>query len=216
MENCNENDFWAFFEVEMDSNLEEDTNKLISLIGIVTGHVAVLVMIIGAFWPLFGVGTTTTTLSWWLYIFMSLGFVSLGFMVWGLLTWIWADGDTNEARVFRAWRTNFLAQGSHAILEFVIFTTWLIISLVPGPLTDWYSFAYFLSALVLGAGALYMMFFLKGWWYNVDEMGMMRCDENWNLFAVDDADWEPWWGEEEDEAVEEMVEEVEEEMEEEW
>jgi len=225
MGECNENDFWSWLEGPWEDNADEDTNKLLSLIGIITGHVAVLTMIIGAFWPLFGIGAISAFASlfgvkiglpWYYYIFIALGFISLAFQVWGLITWIGADGDRNEATVFRAWRTNFLAQATHAILEFLVFATWLIITLINNALlASWLSFAFFVSAFVLGGVALYLTFFAKGWWINVDDMRMMRCDEEWNLFG-NDADWEPWWTEEEDDAVEEIIETTEETTEEEW
>lgn len=231
MGECNENGFWSWLEGPWEDNADEDTNKLLSLIGIITGHVAVITMILGAFWPLFAIGSLgaigslvtsvasafgISLLPWYHYIFISLGFISLAFQIWGLITWIGADGDRNEATVFRAWRTNFLAQATHAILELLVFATWLIITLVANALTrSWLYFALFGSAFVLGGVALYLTFFAKGWWINVDDMRMMRCDEEWSLFGNDE-DWEPWWTEEEDDAVEDVVADIEETAEEEW
>ena len=88
MGECNENDFWSWLEGHWEDNADEDTNKLLSLIGIITGHVAVLTMIIGAFWPLFGIGAISAFASlfkisiglpWYYYIFIALGFISLAF-----------------------------------------------------------------------------------------------------------------------------------------
>ena len=185
MENCNENGFWSWLEVEMDDNLGEEDNKLLSLIGIIVGHVGILAVIMAGLWPLFRVGGGSGTLGWAGYLYLSFGAIALAFMVWGLILWIFADSDTNEATVFRAWRTNFLAQVSGALVSFLMFVLFFIYSFtVGGGLSDYYSMGYFIGAFVFGGVAVYMMFFLKGWWYNIDEAGHMRCDEDWNLSLI--------------------------------
>ena len=175
------------------------------MFGMIVGMVGAAAAITGSIWPFFGLTTTNVLLTnvginrgilWWGYLYIGLAGFSLAFMVWGLMTWIWADEYTNEARVFRAWRTNFLAHAFHLIVELNIFAWWMFAQLMAGSLTDLIGFAFFIGAFVFAGIGFGLIFFMKGWWWNIDTMGMMRCDEHWSLFGID-TDWERWWTPEE-------------------
>ena len=75
-------------------------------------------------------------------------------------------------------------------------------------------FMYFAGATVVSIGAVAMMFFLKGWWYNYDPQGYMRCNQEWDFFGVDDFynpyEFEPEDTEEEEVEVPEEINVIEE------
>jgi len=172
--------------MEGDSWDDEDNNKLLTLIGIIVGHLGILGYLSGALWPLFS-GRGISGLGWYGWVFGVLGLVALAFEVFGLIKYLGADQDTNAATTFRAWRTNFLAQGAGAVVIALSFILWFVLALLARTLTSSYLYIGFYGGSFLFAGvAVYMMFFAKAWWYNNDESGSMRCHEDWSLFGNDD------------------------------
>jgi len=217
MEDCQENGFWSWLEEPMGEGWEDvETNKLVSLIGIILGHVAIIALILGYLWPAFIPLIGFLLMPWYNWIFIGLGVISLVFQIWGLLKWIAADAEPNAATTFRAWRTNFLAQATGAILQFIAIAVWIIIAIIANSfLLGIISFSFLIGGFLFAAAAVYMQFFLKAWWYNYDEMGMWRCDTEWSLFG-DDSDYEEEEMEEEEEVEEEEPAEEETMEEEEW
>ena len=209
---CEQNGFWSWLEEPPMDAGDEETNKLAGIIGIVLGHLGALAGILAYIWPAFLGGIAAITWNAW--IFISLFAISLGFQIWGLIVFLNASGNSNAATTFRAWRMNFIFQAAHAIIQFLSFWIWFIVILVAGGLIAALLYmGLFIGALLFAGLAVWLMFFIKQWWYLYDEEGMMRCDESWEFFGNDD-DYEEM--EEEEEVVEEETEEEEVVEEEEW
>jgi len=188
-EECQENGFWGWLEGEMSGTVWEDEyiNKLVSLFGIISGHLGIIAYVVGYAWVGFYDNYGYQALPWYNWLFIALGGVSFIFQLWGLLKWTWADAYPNAATIFRAWRTNFLAQSTGALLAFLAFLTWLLIRLLIFRIIEPVAMAWILGVgLVFSVVPVYMIFFLKAWWYNYDFAGGMRCDENWDLFGNDE------------------------------
>ena len=214
MDECYTNGFFGWLEHEPENVGEEGRNRLLSLVGIILGHVGIIVFVLGHLMPLWNANFMMT---WYNYIFLSLGAISLAFQVWGLIKFLGATGDnTNAATTFRSWRTNFLAQASGAavqILAMLVVVIYVAVTIGLGGF--WLFLALYGGGFILSIVATYLMFFHKKWWYNNDATGEMRCDEDWSLFGNDN-DYEEEPEEEEEMAEEEVVEEEETMEEEEW
>lgn len=119
------------------------------------------------------------------------------------------------ATTFRSWRTNFLIHGAAGILEVIVL---IIVAIVNGSSNSaWFSTTGGLQLGLLGGGivlagvSVWLMFYIKNWWYNYDDMGVMRYEE-FDFFGTDEDFVEPEETEEnaEDESEEEqLVEETE-------
>lgn len=209
--------FWGFFEdkpADGFTNGEED-NKLLGLIGIIMGHLAPILMIIGFVYPGFAGGAAA--LGWWTWIFVAVGAIILGFELYGLVLWIFADEDPNKHAIFRTWRWNFLFHGISAIAHFAAMVTILIIVIVAGTFaTEYVGFILVLLSFLFAAGALVLiMFGLKGWWYNWDPEGELQYNMDWSLFGTDPEDHDDDMDDMEDEeevAEDEDTEDAEEDM----
>jgi hypothetical protein len=183
-----ENGFWSWLEVEPSGELgEADTNALVGLIGVILGHLGAIGAILGFLWPAFTGGFAR--LAWYDWVFAILIFLSLGTQVFGLITWFGANSKPNEATTFRAWRTNFLFQAIHAIIEVIALIFYIIFALAVSKLA-FLSIALYLGffggALIFSVVAVWLTFFLKNWWWNYDSEGQMRYEQDWSLFGNDD------------------------------
>ena len=207
-EECVENWFYGWVEQPTNGMKKESTNKLISLIGIILGLLGVIAFILGHLWPLFLSGGRFSDLLWHNWIFGILGIFSLALQIFGLLRWFGASGRTNAATTFRAWRTNWLAQFTHAFLQFVFLIIYVIMYFVTTnfsvPDQKWYYASFFAGGTMFAILAVSFVTFAKGWWQIYDPEAQLRC-EYWNLFGNDrDAEMPE---EEEEMAEEETIEE---------
>ena len=135
-------------------------------------------------WPWLA-GGVFSNIKWHEWFFFALLVASLSFQVFGVVRYFYAASDPNARRTFRNWRTNFLTQSTHMLLQIASFTTWMIVVYIA---REWFSrrgdFVFQLVGLVLAGFGLWLTFFNQNWWWNYDELGMLR-HEKWVFFASD-------------------------------
>jgi hypothetical protein len=182
--------FWGAFETMPEENGDEDLNKVLGLVGVCLGHLGAISAMVGYAWPWLD-KANALTLKWYDWLFFALISLALLFEVFGLIKFIMAAEEPNEATIFRAWRTNFLAQGTHTIVQIASFVTWMIlVFLAQNLLNRMIDFIFMLAGILLAGAGLYFTFYVQWWWWNWDETGALRFDHPWELFG-DDRYYEP-------------------------